>query len=69
MRSIKIEINEEETLALVEGETVETPIKQVHEFDYGPFELTHLELEDGREFESQDDCQTWEDLACPWSHY
>jgi len=59
MNDIRIEINPEETLALVGDEVVETAIKQVHEFNYGPFELTHLDLDDGREFESQDDCQTW----------
>tara|TARA_Y100001951_G_C11115363_1_gene169805 strand:+ start:317 stop:502 length:186 start_codon:yes stop_codon:yes gene_type:complete len=55
-----IEMNDEETIALIDG--IEEPIKQVHEFNYGPCELIHLELEDGREFESQDDCQTWEEL-------
>ena len=56
----KIEINAEETIARVDG--IEEPIKQVHEFNYGPCELTHLELEDGREFESQDDGKTWDDI-------
>jgi len=57
---MKIEINSEDTIALVEG--VEVAVKNVHEFDYAGREMTTLELEDGREFESYDDCQTWKEL-------
>jgi hypothetical protein len=56
---IEIEINAEDTIALVEG--VEVAIKELNEFDDFGHELTLLELEDGREFESQDDCQTWKE--------
>ena len=57
----KIEINAEDTIALVEG--VEVAIKEIHGFDYAGQEMTTLHLEDGREFESYDDCQTWIDLT------
>ena len=53
-------MNDEETLALVGGE--EVAIKNVHGFDHAGQDMTTLELEDGREFESYDDCQTWEEL-------
>ena len=56
---IEIEINAEDTIALVEG--VEVAIRELNEFDDFGHELTRLELEDGREFESQDDCQTWKE--------
>tara|TARA_Y100001963_G_scaffold131021_1_gene187864 strand:- start:448 stop:654 length:207 start_codon:yes stop_codon:yes gene_type:complete len=54
-----IEINADDTIARVNG--IEEPIQQVHEFSYGPCEVTTLILEDGREFESFDDCETWDE--------
>ena len=59
---IEIEINQTDTVAIVNpmsnfAETV--GIQDIHEFDDFGQELTRLELDDGREFESQDDCQTW----------
>ena len=63
---IKIEINAEDTHAIVMdcstgmGEVI--AVKELNEFDDFGSELTRLELEDGREFESQDDCQTWKEV-------
>ena len=62
---IEIEINQSDTVAIVNpmsnfAETV--GIEDIHEFDHDGQEMTTLELEDGREFESYDDCQTWKEL-------
>ena len=65
-KMIKIEINAEDTHAIVMdcstgmGEVI--AVKELNEFDDFGSELTRLELEDGREFESQDDCQTWKEV-------
>ena len=50
---MNIEINADDTIARVNG--IEQTIQQVHEFSYGPCEVTTLILEDGREFESFED--------------
>ena len=55
-----IEINSEDTHALVNGETF--GINDVHESDCDGQESTRLELEDGREFVNHNDChpQDWQ---------
>tara|TARA_Y100000310_G_scaffold323856_1_gene384877 strand:- start:1598 stop:1801 length:204 start_codon:yes stop_codon:yes gene_type:complete len=42
------------------GEVVE--IENIHEFDHEGRDMITLELEDGREFESYDDYQTWKEV-------
>jgi hypothetical protein len=56
-----IDINAEDTLALVQDEVVETPIVTINEQDHEGHCWLYLELDDGREFISHDDGQTWSD--------
>jgi hypothetical protein len=60
---IEIEINQTETTATVNpmsnfAETV--GVEDIYNFDDFGQEMTTLELEDGRDFVSYDNCQTWE---------
>ncbi len=57
-----IDINAEDTLALVENEVVETPIRNINEQDHAGHSWLYLELDDGREFISYDDGETWKDM-------
>ncbi len=60
-RIMNIEINAEDTLALVENEVVETPIRNINEQDHAGHCWLCLELDDGREFISYNDGETWTD--------
>ena len=57
-----IDINAEDTLALVENEVVETPIRNINEQDHAGHSWLYLELDDGREFISYDDGETCKDM-------
>ena len=57
-----IDINAEDTLALVENEVVETPIRNINEQAHAGHSWLYLELDDGREFISYDDGETWKDM-------
>ena len=57
-----IDINAEDTLALVENEVVEPPIRNINEQDHAGHSWLYLELDDGREFISYDDGETWKDM-------
>ena len=56
---MNIELNAEDTIARVEG--VEENVKSVNEHDHEGHSWLWMELEDGREYVSYDDGETWGD--------
>ena len=57
---MNIEINDEDTQAIVDGITI--GIKSINEHDHEGHDWLHLQLEDGGEFISYDDGETWGDM-------
>tara|TARA_Y100000310_G_scaffold88590_1_gene85640 strand:- start:485 stop:688 length:204 start_codon:yes stop_codon:yes gene_type:complete len=56
----KIEINAEDTIARVDG--IEIGIKEINEQDHEGHCWLWMELEDGQEFISYDEGETWDNI-------
>ena len=61
MNRMNIDINAEDTFALVEGEVVEVAIKSINEQDHAGHCWLYMVLDDGRELISYNDGETWTD--------